>query len=226
VELVTECYSARLRREASLRDWIETGRHIFAYYDYSTMLLYGPCRSPSIEEAVAPTEEDLSSAGGIWTWFRPGFFAAMHAAAWGAYPNQEFVLALRVPLQLVDRILEGAIPLTWEQSRAATRDHWQRAVSETHAVIDWEPDRNPHGQSLSGLVPRIGLRSELRTAVLHDELLEVIDLTSFAARQRRLLEKRLHDVAVPFEWLYSPRSKGLKDRLKLHRPPWYGMGIR
>jgi hypothetical protein len=197
--------------------WPKAGRHVLAHYDDDTIVTYQAYR-PSIGlYAVKHGKfggDDFSYSR--MSWIKPNFLWMMYRSGWGAKEGQEVILALRVRRAFFDSLLAQAVPSTWYRERFATEQEWSLAVRRSDVRLQWDPDHHPTGAKLERRAVQLGLRGAALEAFGQRELIEVIDLSSFVAEQRSVLETSgLSELRTPRERVYRPTDESIAALLGL-----------
>ena len=212
--LITEPYSEQVKV------WPKDGRHILAQFDAETVIVY-QAYSPAIGRYAA----EHGTLGGEFSysrmsWVKPNFLWMMFRSGWGTKENQEVTLGLRVRRAFFDTLLAEAVPSSWDRERYATQEEWSRAVGRSHVRLQWDPDHHPSGAKLDRRAIQLGLRGAVLDAFGRQELLEVIDLTTFVAEQReRLQSGGVSAILTPRERVYRPADLIVVERLGLAEEP-------
>jgi hypothetical protein len=209
--LVTEQYDAQRAR------WPRRGRHILAHFDEETIVVYQAYR-PSIGRWAV----DHGRLGGAefsygrMSWVKPNFLWMMYRSGWGTKVDQEVTLGLRVRRSFFEGLLEAAVESSYQADRHGDRAAWQAAVAGSDVRLQWDPDHGPHGAPTERRTIQLGLRGKILRAFGESELLDVIDLTEFMARQRAHLSAgRLDLLETPREGVYTPAHTSVSAKLAL-----------
>jgi Domain of unknown function (DUF4291) len=146
------------------------------------------------------------------SWIKPGFLWMMHRSGWATKPDQERILAVRLPREVFDALLEQAVPSGFQPERFTTHQHWQAAVKSSDVRVQWDPDHDPHGRPLQRRAVQLGLRGDTLRRYARDWPAAIIDLTDFVAEQRKHREAgRLDLLETPIERVYptSATTEGI-----------------
>ena len=82
--------------------------------------------------------------------------------------------------------------------------------------MQWDPDHDPQGSAVPRRAIQLGLRGAVLEAYGKSELLEVIDMSGFAATQRRQLsENGPSGLSLPVERVYRPTEAAVARHLGL-----------
>ncbi len=150
------------------------------------------------------------------SWIKPNFLWMMYRSGWGTKENQEVVLALRLARAFFDRLLDLAVPSTFDPRRYESEADWKSAVASSEVRLQWDPDHDPHGNPLERRAIQLGLRGAILEEFGKRELQEVIDMRAFVAEQRAALAASgLSALVLPTEHIYRPANPDTARRLGL-----------
>jgi len=196
--LPTELY------ETQVREWPREGRHILAHYDDSSIIVYQAYR-PSIGKFAI----ENGRLGGPefsfsrMSWIKPNFLWMMYQSGWGAKEGQEVTLALRIRRAFFDKIIAQAVPSSYQPDYPGGREAWSVAVAQSEVRLQWDPDHAPSGARQERRAVQLGLRGRTLEAFAGPELIEVIDLSDFVAKQRSYVtESTIATLRTPIERVY------------------------
>lgn len=196
--------------------WPKEGRHILAQFDDETILVYQAYRPEIGRFAVENGEFGGEFSFARMSWVKPNFLWMMYRSGWGTKENQEVTLALRIRRAFFDRLLAEAVPSSCDHEQFATEDEWSRAVGRSSVRLQWDPDHHPSGAKLDRRAIQLGLRGEVLEAFGRHELVEVLDLSEFVAKQRSLLlSSGVSALVTPRERVYRPADPAVVARLRL-----------
>jgi hypothetical protein len=196
--------------------WPPEGKHILAQYDAETIVVYQAYR-PSIAKCAI----ERGAFGGDFSyarmsWIKPNFLWMMFRSGWGTKEGQECTLGLRLRRRFFDDVLAQAVASSFDQSEYADHDQWKSTLASSAVRLQWDPDHDPSGRAVPRRAIQLGLRGTVLEAYGRHELLEVIDLTGFAAEQRdRLLQRGPAQLRTPIERTYVPNDQSIARRLRL-----------
>jgi hypothetical protein len=138
----------------------------------------------------------------------------LYRAGWATNEGQERILAIRLPRAFFDELLSAAVPSSFDETRFASHETWQRAVQDSQVRLQWDPDHDPAGRPLDRRAVQLGLRGEMLRRYGERELLSIDDITPFVADQRMRVEGALHALHMPTERIYEP-MQSVADRIGL-----------
>lgn len=184
--------------------WPQTGRHILAQFDSSSIYVYQAYRPSIASYAVRHQKFGGDFSYQRMSWIKPNFLWMMYRAGWASKEGQERILAIRLPRKFFDELLLGAVPSTHDRSRYATHEEWQRHVQASDVRLQWDPDHDPRGRPLERRAIQLGLRGEALRRYGTTELISVTDITDFVGEQRNHLNDDFINLDVPQEQVYLP----------------------
>lgn len=195
--------------------WPKTGRHILAQFDLSSIYVYQAFRPSIAAYAVRHQKFGGDFSYQRMSWIKPNFLWMMYRSGWASKVGQERILAIRLPRSFFDELLLAAVASSYDATRYATREEWQRAVSASEVRLQWDPDHDPAGRPLERRAIQLGLRGEALKRYGVTELMSVTDITDFVTEQRNHLDEDFKRLLVPHEQVYAPapaaaRSVGLE----------------
>ena len=92
---------------------------------------------------------------------------------------------------------------TFNPDRFASREDWQKSMSGSQVLVQWDPDHGPDGSKLERRAIQIGLRGEALRELSEEALIEVIDLTNFVNEQRENATGDYSNLKTPQESVYN-----------------------
>lgn len=99
------------RWQAQQQVWPQQGRHLLAHYDDTTIVVYQAYRPAIAEFAVRHGHLGGEFRLNRMSWIKPGFLWMMHRSGWATKPDQERILAVRLPRGGVRRPAGAGRPL-------------------------------------------------------------------------------------------------------------------
>jgi hypothetical protein len=173
------------RYEDAVRDWPGAGRHVLAHADADAIVVY-QAYHPQI--AAAAVAEQRFGGGGFslarMSWIKTNFLWMMHRCGWASKPNQERVLAVRLPRAAFDGVCAAAVPSAFVPGVHPDREAWQAAVAGSDVRLQWDPDHDPAGRPQVRRAVQLGLRGESLRRFAHEWPLAIEDVTPFVVEQR------------------------------------------
>lgn len=197
--------------------WPQSGRHILAQYDETSIYVYQAYR-PSIAQFAV----DQQRFGGEFSysrmsWIKPNFLWMMYRSGWATKEHQERILAIRLHRSFFDELLCSAVPSSFDPDRYVSHGQWQQAVSQSEVRLQWDPDHDPTGRPLARRAIQLGLRGNSLRRFGERDLLSIEDITAFVADQRQHLPNHLDALIVPEERIYRPADAALAIAVGIDR---------
>jgi Domain of unknown function (DUF4291) len=192
--------------------WPQRGHHLLAHYDDTTIIVYQAYRSAIAEYAVRHGHFGGEFSLNRMSWIKPGFLWMMHRSGWATKPDQERILAVRLPREVFETLLEQAVPSGFQPERFTTHQRWQAAVKSSDVRVQWDPDHDPHGRPVQRRAVQLGLRGDALRRYALDWPVAIIDMTDFVVEQRKHRETgRLDLLETPIERVYptSETTEGI-----------------
>jgi hypothetical protein len=184
-------------------EWPQSGEHILAHYDADTVIVYQAYR-PAIGRFAAKHGyfggPDFSLSR--MSWVKPNFLWMMYRSGWGTKEGQDVTLALRIRRKFFDSLLAAAVPSSFDPARSASREAWQAAIAASEVRLQWDPDHAPSGAKQERRAIQLGLRGCMLAAFAREELVEVLDLSSFVEAQRPSAQDEDPPLLTPLERVY------------------------
>lgn len=183
--------------------WPQEGRHILAQYDAESIIVYQAYRPAiglfAVEHGYFGGEFSLNRM----SWIKPNFLWMMYRSNWAQSPGQEMVLAIRLQRRFFDKVLQHAVPSSYDPSLFATTGEWQTAVQHSEVRLQWDPDHDPYGDKCTRRAIQLGLRGKLLEEYSRDAIVEIIDVTPLVTEQHAFLQKDIHLLQTPEERIYQ-----------------------
>jgi hypothetical protein len=186
--------------------WPNTGRHILAQFDETSICVYQAYRPSIAEYAVANQRFGGEFSYSRMSWIKPNFLWMMYRAGWATKEGQERILAIRLPRTFFDELLRSSVRSSRDPERVDSEESWRLAVAESDVRLQWDPDHDPCGRALERRAVQLGLRGERLRRYGEREVLSITDITDFVANQRRHVEGDISLLEVPSESVYVPEA--------------------
>jgi hypothetical protein len=197
--LATAAYSEQMER------WPKTGQHILAQFDDDTIIVY-QAYCPGIGQFAV----EKGFFGGDFkfsrmSWIKPNFLWMMYRSQWGQAEGQEVVLAIRLRRRFFDSLLAQAVPSSFDVQALGSREEWSAAVACSDVRLQWDPDHLPTGEKCERRAIQLGLRGAALEAYGKSEIIQILDMSAFAAEQRsHVHEWKSGKLITPMENVYIP----------------------
>lgn len=193
------------------------GQHIVAHQLENEIVVYQAYK-PAIA-AFAVKNQYLGGPDfsfGRMSWIKPNFLWMMYRCGWGEKENQERVLALWLDKADFEKILEQAVFSAFQPDRYPDRDAWKQDIQTRKVRLQWDPDHDPYGNSLSRRAIQLGLKGEMLADFGKRQIRRVEDLTEFVTEQKAFVRsKQLNQLLVPKERVFQVQDESLKAKIGL-----------
>ncbi len=186
--------------------WPQTGKHILAQHDNSSIIVYQAFRPSIVNYALAHGRFGGDFSFTRMSWIKPNFLWMMYRCGWCEKEEQKRVLAIRLSVEFFDWLLSQAVKSTFDATQFDTQEEWKSALQQSCVRLQWDPDHDPLGGKLPRKAIQLGLRGEALRRYGQEEALEISDITSFVEEQR-LNIKNTTALLTPLESVYTPRDK-------------------
>jgi hypothetical protein len=132
-------------------------REIRAEFDRETIVVY-QAYSPAIADAALRAGRFVPPFSvGRMTWIKPSFLWLMERSNWGAKPNQERILAVRISRAGWEKALRSGVLTSYEPGIHQSRAAWQAAFAQAVVHVQWDPERSLQGKRLPHCSIQVGL---------------------------------------------------------------------
>lgn len=207
--MITEQYITQLP------NWPKSGQHILAQYDEDSVIVYQAYR-PSIGEFAHKNQQ----FGGEFSysrmsWIKTNFLWMMYRSGWGTKSGQEVTLAVRINRAFFEKILEEAVPSSFDPNKFGTRDEWKQATTSSEVRLQWDPDHDPSGEKVSRRAVQLGLRGSVLARYGQDAIVEISDISEFVDKQRQFARGNFDQLITPREAVFRPRSEKAVSNVQL-----------
>ncbi|WP_329439486.1 DUF4291 domain-containing protein [Streptomyces sp. NBC_01426] len=111
------------------------------------------------------------------TWIKPSFLWMMYRCGWGGKTDQETVLAVEITREGFDHALRHACLSHHEHGIHPDVATWKRALRESSARVQWDPERDLHLNPLPHRSLQLGLAGPLSRAYADEWTVAIRDVT-------------------------------------------------
>lgn len=186
-------------------------KQIRAVFDERTIRVY-QAYSPAIaEEAVR-----LGTFGGRFsltrmTWIKPSFLWMMYRCGWAEKTGQERVLAIDITRGGFDFAVNNAVASSVGAS-GLSAEEWKRHVAESDIRVQWDPEKDVHGNSLPYRSIQLGLRGQAVRDYVSEWIVGINDITDYV-HELNTKRKSGADITklLPNEQIYNVKQEGHHD---------------
>ncbi|MBD1923988.1 DUF4291 domain-containing protein [Microcoleus sp. FACHB-831] len=210
MSLNTEPYLTQISK------WPETGRHILAQFDDTSIVVYQAYR-PAIGRFAA----SHNYFGGEFSlnrmsWIKPNFLWMMYRSGWGTKEGQEVTLAVRLKRSAFDEILSAAVHSSFLPDFYPSEKEWQQAVEQSSVRLQWDPDHHPSGAKLERRAIQLGLRGDVLRHYAQDWIVNIEDISEFVRQQQEFVKAGdWSKLLTPCEEVYPVSNSDIAKRLGL-----------
>lgn len=136
-------------------------RQVRAVFDARTITLY-QAFSPAIADAAVAAQRFVAPFSvERMTWVKPSFLWMMERCGWATKPNQERVLAVRLPRERFEALLAQAVPTSFEGGDV---EAWRAALASSPVRVQWDPERGLRGEKRTHRSLQVGIGRPLAAA--------------------------------------------------------------
>jgi hypothetical protein len=194
----------------------QSGRHIVAQYDETSVVVYQAYRPEITHFAVEHGYFGGEFSFSRMSWIKPNFLWMMYRSGWGTKAGQEVTLAIRIKRSAFDTILASAVHSSFVPEVYTSEVAWRQAVAQSSVRLQWDPDHHPSGNKLERRAIQLGLRGEVLAQYARDWIVDIQDISDFVQHQHQVV--RSHDwtrLLVPSEAVYPVTDPVIAKRLQL-----------
>ena len=184
----------------------QEGLPLVAHFDDDSIVVY-----QAYKAGIASWAMEHQRLGGPqfsmtrMTWIKPSFLWMMYRSGWATKPDQEHILAIRVPRSFFDSAIHEAVSAKFDPDRFSDRDEWTAAVRSSDVRVQWDPDRGPTGEPLARRAIQLGLRNDALDQFLASTR-SVEDITTQVHAQAACLPDAPGEIRVPVQRIYEPKA--------------------
>lgn len=147
------------------------------------------------------------------TWVKPSFLWMMYRCGWATKDGQETVLAVEITRDGFDRALAGACLSHYSPGVHADRTAWQRALRESSARVQWDPERDLRLDPLPYRSLQLGLSGPSSRAYADEWTVSIRDVTPLAREVHALVRSGDEPAARALLPVETPYPSGPLDHL-------------
>jgi hypothetical protein len=145
----------------------------------------------------------------------------MYRSQWATSKDQQQILAIWLRRTAFDNYLAEAVHSTHKGLPENDEKDSKNKNHQGLIRLQWDPDHNPHGQSVSGRrAIQLGLK-QIKSFLDGRDIIRIVDITSFVDAQYNnavLPKDKLDQLRVPIERIYVPPDD--QTRLHIHLDSW------
>ena len=138
------------------------------------------------------------------TWIKPSFLWMMYRCGWATKENQECVLAIDIQRNAFDYLVANAVISTYQEEMYRSREEWKRLIHSSDIRLQWDPERDIHGNPLNYRSLQLGLRGEAVRKYVNEWIVDITDITSYVSELKCLIsQKKDVSMLLPKEMVYQ-----------------------
>jgi hypothetical protein len=194
---------------------VKNYREIRADFDRDAIVVYQAYNDAIADAAVAAGRFVAPFSFGRMTWIKPSFLWLMERSGWATKANQDRILAVRLTRAAWDQVLAQGVLTSYTPGVHCSPDDWRTEFENAPVHVQWDPERSIHGKKLEHRAIQVGIGRDLVEQYATDWIVELKDLTTQAAKIRRLRQDGEYTKAkdhLPKERVY-PASAATARRL-------------
>lgn len=131
---------------------------IRALYSKDTIRVYQAYNKIIASEAVMKGTFGNNFKMDRMTWIKPSFLWMMYRCGGATKENQECVLAIDIQRNAFDYLVANAVISTYQEEMYRSREEWKRLIHSSDIRLQWDPERDIHGNPLNYRSLQLGLR--------------------------------------------------------------------
>ena len=137
------------------------------------------------------------------TWIKPSFLWMMYRCGWATKENQERVLAIDMKREAFDYLVQNAVVSSYHESSYSSQEEWKTLIQTSDIRIQWDPERDIHGNPLDYRSLQLGLRGEAVKRYVNEWIVAITDITDYVTdlRERIAAKEDVTDL-LPKETVY------------------------
>ena len=177
---------------------------IRAVYSKDTIRVYQAYNKMSASEAVMKGTFGDHFKMDRMTWIKPSFLWMMYRCGWATKENQEYVLAIDIQRKAFDYLVANAVISTYQEEMYGSCEEWKRLIYSSDIRLQWDPERDIHGNPLNYRSLQLGLRGEALRKYVDEWIVDITDITSYVNELKCLiLQKKDVSMLLPKENVYQ-----------------------
>lgn len=197
-----------------LESWPTTGRHILGQFDAETIIVYQAYRESIGRFAIRNQFFGGDFSYSRMSWIKTNFLWMMYRSGWGAKPDQEVVLAVRIKRAGFDKMLRAAVHSTFVPEIYKTTVDWKAEGSASDVRLQWDPDHAPSGGKQNRRAIQLGLRGDTLRCYGSDWIVAIENVSELAREQWKLVEAgRVEKLITPEESVYPVSDDSVATKL-------------
>ena len=137
------------------------------------------------------------------TWIKPSFLWMMYRSGWATKENQERILAIDMKREAFDFLVQNAIVSSYSENLGISYQEWQQKIQTSDIRVQFDPERDIHGNPLEYRSIQIGIRGETLKKFVNDWIVKIQDITDDVTELRTKKEAGENILSLlPSEQIY------------------------
>ncbi|ORX48073.1 hypothetical protein BCR36DRAFT_584392 [Piromyces finnis] len=182
-------------------------KQVRAVYNENTIRVYQAYSKEIGEEAVRLGTFGPKFKLSRMTWIKPSFLWMMYRCGWATKDkNQECVLAIDIKREAFDYIVKNAISSRRPDITecTVTAEEWKEKVKNSDIRIQWDPERDIHGNPLNYRSIQLGLRGKAVENYVKEWIVHIEDITNYVQDLNQKKKEGIDIIPLlPKEKVYS-----------------------
>ncbi|MCM1325412.1 MAG: DUF4291 domain-containing protein [Bacteroidales bacterium] len=178
-------------------------KEIRAVYTDNTIRVYQAYNKIIAKEAVEKGTFGSNFKRDRMTWIKPSFLWMMYRCGWAAKDNQECVLAIDMKREAFDYLVKNAVMSTYQEEIHGSYEKWKTLIHNSDIRVQWDPERDIHGNPLNYRSLQLGLRGEAVHKYVEDWIVNITDITDYVLKLKGMIsDKKDVSLLLPDEKVY------------------------
>jgi hypothetical protein len=206
--IATEPYLDQLKR------WPVSGRHILAYFDETSVVVYQAYRPAIGRFAVENQQFGGEFSFNRMSWIKPNFLWMMYRSGWGTKLGQEVTLAVHLRRDAFEEILGIAVHSTYLPEVYGSPELWKSRLAESPVRLQWDPHHDPRGAKQERRAIQLGMAGDVLRRYAKEWILKIEDISGFVSQQHlRAQTDGFSSLVTPRECIYPVKDAAVSSRL-------------
>ncbi len=193
----------------------KAGRQIIGQTDGKNIIVYQAFNHEIAAYAVANQKfGGAHYSFNRMTWIKPGFLWMMYRAGWASKENQQRILALTLPLEHFETILEQATISSYSEELFASHEEWKEELAKTEIRLQWDPDHDPFGNKQERKAIQLGMKGEILKKFCTEWITGIEDITDFVKQGHEMVSaKNIEELEIPYEQTITIHKESINKRI-------------
>jgi len=182
---------------------MEKGKSIRAVYTDNTVRVYQAYGKLIAEEVIRTGAFGEHFSFDRMTWIKPSFLWMMYRSDWATKVGQEYVFAIDIQRSAFDHLLANGVSTSYQGNESMSFEEWKKKLRESDILVQWDPERDIHGNALNYRSVQIGMRGEAIKKYAKEWIVNINDITEYVAFLKQEITKNVDCLdMLPNEKLY------------------------